>query len=101
MPTPAPRREKRRSKGTRGDLLGSTPLHTESRPSMLSADRIALTQHSGNLPVVLCADSAAPEAAHRSSPSRRLHICCFLASRSQPRQRGLHMHAVRQGQQAA
>lgn len=25
----------------------STNLHTESRPSMLSADRIALTQHSG------------------------------------------------------
>lgn len=27
----------------------STNLHTESRPSMLSADRIALTQHSGAL----------------------------------------------------
>ena len=53
MPSPAPKREKRRSKGARGDLLGSSAMHVESRPSMLSADRIALTQHSGasRLPV--------------------------------------------------
>jgi hypothetical protein len=28
-------------------MTGSTPLHVESRPSMLSSHRIALQQHSG------------------------------------------------------
>ena len=31
----------------RGDMRASSELYTESRPSMLSADRIAVTQHSG------------------------------------------------------
>ena len=31
----------------RGDMRASSELYTESRPSMLSADRIAFTQHSG------------------------------------------------------
>ena len=51
-PRPTPRRE-RRSKGARGDLVGSSAMHVESRPSMLSADRIALTQHSGRCDQVL------------------------------------------------
>ena len=35
------------SRQDKGSMTGATQLHTESRPSMLSADRIALTQHSG------------------------------------------------------
>ena len=31
-------------------MTGSTPLHIESRPSMLSSHRIALQQHSGARP---------------------------------------------------
>lgn len=31
-------------------MTGSTPLHVESRPSMLSSHRIALQQHSGARP---------------------------------------------------
>jgi hypothetical protein len=42
-PKPTAAAAKRRE----SQMRGCTPLHTESRPSMLSSDRIALTQHSG------------------------------------------------------
>ena len=35
------------SRRNKNSMTGATELHTECRPSMLSADRIALTQHSG------------------------------------------------------
>lgn len=34
----------------RKQMTGSSEMHVEVRPSMLSSDRIALTQHSGELP---------------------------------------------------
>ena len=37
------------TKQTRPNMRASTELYTESRPSILSADRIGFTQHSGKL----------------------------------------------------
>lgn len=47
QPPPQPRRHRRAPPGHRGPLVGSTPMHTESRPSVLSNQRIGLVQHSG------------------------------------------------------
>ncbi|CAL8469029.1 g8570 [Coccomyxa elongata] len=47
-PKPQQRTHRRESQ-----INPSTNLHTESRPSMLSADRIALTQHSGILNLMM------------------------------------------------
>ena len=37
------------TKQNKADMRGSTELYTESRPSILSADRIGFTQHSGKI----------------------------------------------------
>ena len=44
QPRPAPGRPTQKRAV---QMTGSTALHTESRPSMLSSERIAITQHSG------------------------------------------------------
>jgi len=67
-------------------MTGSTPLHVESRPSMLSSHRIALQQHSGARP---CFRHATPPAVSNITvltTSNMEHgcLCCVLPCSGRP-----------------